>query len=125
MNVSGFARFSQDQVIKACEGTLQSIQTTRHDEQRAFLDNTLARKIWWWKYLWVWITFGLAPKPTKRDALYEYIYVGWVPAKIQIEMLTRQEEICKKVLAAVKNSADTHISLTPESAAICNVGRKV
>ena len=118
----GIARFPKDVVIEACEGTLRSIQATHAGLRRDFIKSELGSKIWWWKYLWRWVSLGLAPKPTMRSAIYEYMHGRPIPAKFQVDMTSgRQEQICKKVLAAARSSNGNSIYLTPEAASTCNV----
>jgi hypothetical protein len=119
----GIARFPKDVVIEACEGTLRSIEATHEKLRNDFIESELESQIWWWKHLWRWVTIGLAPKPTMKSAIYEYMHGNRpVPMKFQVDMTHgRQQQICKKVLAAARSSNGNSIYLTPEAASTCNV----
>ena len=121
---AGFARVETQAVIDACNHTIEGIRTKRRHLRRGLIDGLLESKVFWWKYLWRWVSLGLIRKPRRKDAIREYRtgYLGPFPYRFQVDMHNgRQEIICERLLNLALSTQGHTMWISEEAADTCNI----
>ena len=118
----GFARFATSKVITQCKRRLKAIHNYRCEMRRERICEILNGLTWRWSHFWVWVSLGLIKRPTRRSAIFDYFYVGCVPASCDVETYRCERETeLKKILTAATKCEGNSIWLSIDAVNVCGL----